>query len=206
MAIPTTPTTRAPVSLTLRASRQRHGPTTGPTNQPTNQPTYRIQLTAAGEAAIAAFQHEMGRLLKICLEREEPPPPDDFSISAQLWRVYQEYGPRNAEGGGARKGGGGGAVAASGGGGGGGSGGGELPLVSPPSRLEALRLRLRELVHSLRGTAPGAPGRGWLGSRSGEDGVMSAERILSEIGILFVEVGEGSCLWRWVRGLVCGGG
>jgi hypothetical protein len=42
----------------------------------------------AGAASFAAFQREMKVLLRECLSRDQPPPADDLSIGAQLWRIY----------------------------------------------------------------------------------------------------------------------
>jgi hypothetical protein len=42
----------------------------------------------AGAESFAAFQSEMKVLLRECIARDSPPPADDMSIGAQLWRVY----------------------------------------------------------------------------------------------------------------------
>ncbi len=169
----------------------------------------------AGDRAFRDFQREMRGLLRGCLLREAPPAPDDASLGAQLWRVYQQHGgggqeQQQQQQRGARR------------------QEGQLDdetagglLSPPPSLLERLAIVARDLRSSMRGAVAVAAGTrskatvfrssslppsssllSWFGrgarARGGEalgeeepaGGsalAISAERILSEIGILFVE-------------------
>ncbi|KAL6749937.1 cytochrome P450 [Haematococcus lacustris] len=140
-----------------------------------------------GEVAFSMFRTKMRELLYDCLARPEPPSPDDLSIGAQLWRLYHEQVPAPPPmqllpplpKGTAPVPGSEWDLRA----------GGVLP--PPPSAFKRLRCRLHELLGMV--TSAASSHYTEYTEQVGKDGkvikvplLLSAERLLSDLGIVFV--------------------